>query len=54
MARLQVYSSAEATFGQYVKLFWVRGFPGDGGTVPPHHILEITSISLNFFLMAQR
>jgi hypothetical protein len=24
MARLQVYSSAEATFGQYVKLFWVR------------------------------
>jgi hypothetical protein len=49
MTELQVCSLTEVTFGQYVKLFWVRGFNGDGGTVPPNHILEITSITLNFF-----
>jgi len=48
----QVYSSAEAVFGQpYVKLYWVPGsaFPGDGGTVPPGQTLEITTITLNYF-----
>ena len=49
MPQLQVYSPGEVEFGNIVKLVWVRGFPGDGGTVPPNHVLNITSISLNFF-----
>jgi hypothetical protein len=49
MPEQQVYSFGEVKFGNIVKLFWVPAFPGDGGTVPPNHVLDITSICLNFF-----
>jgi hypothetical protein len=49
MHELQVYSPQEVDFGSYVKMFWVQGFPGDGSVVPPHHTLEITTLTLNYF-----
>jgi hypothetical protein len=49
MSTQQVYSSQEVTFGNYVKMFWVQGFAGDGSVVPPHKALEITTLTLNFF-----
>ena len=45
----QVYSSQEVDFGNYVKMFWVQGFSGDGSVVPPHKVLEVTTITLNYF-----
>jgi hypothetical protein len=44
----QVYSSQEVDLGGYIKMFWVQGF-ADGSTVPPHHTLEITSLTVNYF-----
>jgi hypothetical protein len=49
MAEQQVYSPQEVDFGQYVKMFWVQGFPGDGSVVPPNHTLEITTLTINYF-----
>jgi hypothetical protein len=49
MSVRQVYSSQEVGFGQYVKMFWVQGFGGDGSVVPPNHTLEVTALTLNFF-----
>jgi hypothetical protein len=49
MSAHQVYSPQEVTFGNYVKMFWVQGFAGDGSIVPPHKTLEITTLTLNFF-----
>jgi hypothetical protein len=49
MSAQQVYSPQEVTFGNYVKMFWVQGFAGDGSIVPPHKTLEITTLTLNFF-----
>ena len=45
----QVYSSQEVDFGSSAKLFWVQGFDGDNSVVPAHRILEITTLTLNFF-----
>lgn len=49
MTEVQVCSSQQADFGKYVKIFWPSGFAGDGSVVPPHHTLEITSLTLNYF-----
>ena len=49
MHQLQVYSSQEVDFGQYVKMFWVQGFAVDGSVVPPKHTLEIGTLTINFF-----
>ena len=49
MAAQQVYSPQEVTFGNYVRMFWVQGFAGDGSVVPPHKTLEISTLTLNFF-----
>jgi hypothetical protein len=45
----QVYSPSEVDFGKYVKMFWVRDFAGDGSVVPANHILEITTLTVNYF-----
>jgi hypothetical protein len=49
MSAQQVYSAQEVTFGNYVKMFWVQGFAGDGSIVPPHKTLEISTLTLNFY-----
>jgi hypothetical protein len=49
MAEQQVYSPQEVDFGQYIKMFWVQGFSGDGSIVPPNHTLEITTLTLHYF-----
>jgi hypothetical protein len=48
MAEQQVYSEVEAFFGkQYAKLFWPWSAPNN--VVPPNKILEITTLTLNYF-----
>jgi hypothetical protein len=49
MPELQVCSTQEVDFGKYTKIFWPRGFAGDGSVVPPNHTLEITTLTLNYF-----
>ena len=49
MSEQQVYSAGSVEFGKYVKMFWVQGFGGDGSIVPPNHVLEITTLTLNYF-----
>ena len=49
MTEFQVYSPQSVDFGDYVKMFWVQGFAGDGSVVPDRHTLEITTLTLNYF-----
>lgn len=49
MAILQVYSPQDVAFGSYAKMYWVQGFGADGSTVPPNTVLEISTLTLNYF-----
>ena len=47
MAEQQVFSEHEQDFGGYSKLFW--NWSGNNSVVPPKKILEITTLTLNYF-----
>ena len=49
MSYQQVYSSAEAQYGNYQVLFWVGGVLDGQSSVPDGYMLEITSLTLNYF-----
>jgi len=49
MQQIQVYSAQEVEFGNYVKVFFGDAFGGDGSVVPPNSMLEISTLTLNFF-----
>jgi hypothetical protein len=43
----QVFSEGEVEFGDYQTLFW--NWSGDNSSIPTDHILEISTITLNYF-----
>ncbi len=46
---MQVYSAQEVDFGHYVAMFWLSGGFGGGSVVPAGHMLEITTLTVNYF-----